>query len=71
MTDEQINIMLDDGAKMPNRAHDTDAGLDLFSRTKPEKFITDWLSREKAAIHETVNDDGGLDFDLDDIFEKP
>ena len=29
---EQINIMLDDGAKMPNRAHDTDAGLDLFSR---------------------------------------
>ena len=41
------------------------------TRTKPEKFITDWLSREKAAIHETVNDDGGLDFDLDDIFEKP
>nr|DAG28500.1 MAG TPA: deoxyuridine 5'-triphosphate nucleotidohydrolase [Caudoviricetes sp.] len=27
-----MNIMLDSGAKMPNRAHDTDAGLDLFSR---------------------------------------
>lgn len=27
-----MNIMLDDGAKMPNRAHKTDAGLDLYSR---------------------------------------
>ena len=25
-----INIMLDEGAKMPERAHETDAGLDLF-----------------------------------------
>lgn len=31
MKGELINIILDNGAKMPNRAHDTDAGLDLFS----------------------------------------
>lgn len=27
-----MKIMLDEGAYMPNRAHTTDAGLDLFSR---------------------------------------
>ena len=27
-----MRIMLDDGAIMPNRAHSTDAGLDLFAR---------------------------------------
>ena len=27
----QIKVMLDEGAKMPTRAHDTDAGLDLYS----------------------------------------
>ena len=27
-----MKVMLDDGAYMPNRAHTTDAGLDLFSR---------------------------------------
>ncbi len=26
-----INVMLDDGAIMPDRAHDLDAGLDLFA----------------------------------------
>lgn len=26
-----MKIMLDDGAKMPTRAHDTDAGLDLYA----------------------------------------
>ena len=29
---EKINIMLDEGAIMPKRAHKTDAGYDLFSR---------------------------------------
>lgn len=27
-----IKVMLDDGAKMPTRAHEADAGLDLYSR---------------------------------------
>lgn len=27
-----MNIKLDEGAKMPTRAHDTDAGLDIYSR---------------------------------------
>ena len=26
-----VNVQLDDGAIMPDRAHDTDAGLDLFA----------------------------------------
>lgn len=29
-----IKIKLDDGAKMPTRAHETDAGLDLYARNK-------------------------------------
>ena len=32
-----MNIVLDEGAKKPTRAHDTDAGLDLYSRE--EKII--------------------------------
>lgn len=28
----QLKVMLDTGAKMPTRAHGTDAGLDLYSR---------------------------------------
>lgn len=28
----KMKVMLDDGAFMPTRAHDTDAGLDLYSR---------------------------------------
>ena len=33
MADEQayLKVVLDEGAKMPSRAHDTDAGLDLFA----------------------------------------
>lgn len=27
-----MNVMLDSGATMPTRAHDTDAGMDLYSR---------------------------------------
>ena len=29
---ETINVMLDEGAKMPTRAHETDAGLDLYAK---------------------------------------
>lgn len=32
-----MKIMLDEGAKMPNRAHKWDAGLDLYSRE--DKYI--------------------------------
>lgn len=32
---EEINVMLDEGAIMPTRAHDADAGLDLYT---PEGF---------------------------------
>lgn len=28
----KLDVMLDDGAKMPDRAHSTDGGADLFSR---------------------------------------
>lgn len=27
-----MKVVLDEGAKMPTRAHDTDAGLDLYAR---------------------------------------
>lgn len=29
----KVNIKLDEGAKMPTRAYNTDAGLDIYSRT--------------------------------------
>ena len=29
---DKIKVMLDEGAKMPTRAHETDAGLDLYAR---------------------------------------
>lgn len=28
----KIKVILDEGAKMPTRAHDTDAGLDIYAR---------------------------------------
>lgn len=33
---EEINVMLDEGAIMPTRAHSADAGLDLYT---PEEFM--------------------------------
>lgn len=33
---EEINVMLDEGAIMPTRAHSADAGLDLYT---PEDFM--------------------------------
>lgn len=32
MLNNTIKIVLDEGAKMPTRAHETDAGFDLYSR---------------------------------------
>lgn len=48
-----FNIVLDDGAKMPQRAHDTDAGFDLFARE-------DVLIR----AHESVVIDTGVHIEL-------
>lgn len=34
MSDMMVDVVLDEGAKMPNRAHEPDAGADLFSPVK-------------------------------------
>lgn len=39
---EKINVMLDEGAIMPTRAHSTDAGMDLY--TPKEVVIGRWQS---------------------------
>ena len=42
-----INIMLDDGIRMPERAHENDAGLDIFS---PKRT---WVFPHNSAIIDT------------------
>lgn len=42
-----MKIMLDKGAKMPTRAHETDAGLDLYSRE------TTIVSAKESAVFDT------------------
>ena len=42
-----INIMLDEGAIMPTRAHDVDSGLDLYT---PERF---YLNAHSTAVIDT------------------
>lgn len=44
---EKMKIKLDDGAKMPTRAHDTDAGLDLYAR------YTEIVRAKGSAIFDT------------------
>lgn len=34
MSDMMVDVVLDEGAKMPNRAHEPDAGADIFSPVK-------------------------------------
>ena len=43
----KMKIKLDDGAKMPTRAHDTDAGLDLYARE------TQIIPAKESAIFDT------------------
>lgn len=44
-----MKIKLDDGAFMPTRAHDTDAGLDLYANEKESRVI--WAG--KSAVFDT------------------
>lgn len=37
---DTLNVMLDEGAKLPERAHTADAGFDLFIPTNWKKTIT-------------------------------
>jgi dUTP pyrophosphatase len=46
----RMKIKLDDGAKMPTRAHDTDAGLDIYAR---ESQIVP--AKESAVFHTGVH----------------
>ena len=48
---EEINVMLDEGAIMPTRAHAEDAGLDLY--TPKEVMLSAVLEREGGAAIET------------------
>lgn len=45
----KMKVMLDPGAKMPTRAHETDAGLDLYA---PYDFI---LPQSSASTEETLD----------------
>lgn len=47
MSKNEINVMLDEGAIMPTRAHETDAGLDLYARE------TQIVSARESAIFDT------------------
>ena len=48
---EEINVMLDEGAIMPNRAHEDDAGLDLY--TPKDVILSGVLDRERSAVIDT------------------
>lgn len=42
-----IKVLLDEGAKMPTRAHELDAGLDIYSRN------TRWVPAKGSVIFDT------------------
>ena len=46
----KFKVMLDKGAKMPSKAHDTDAGFDLFT---PERIVV--RSKDSAVINTGVH----------------
>jgi dUTP pyrophosphatase len=57
----KIKIMLDKGAKMPTRAHDTDAGLDLYApreMTVPGSIGVSSLCLTEVKIGSTTIDTG-------------
>lgn len=48
---EEINVMLDEGAIMPTRAHAEDAGLDLY--TPKDAILSGVFERERSAVIDT------------------
>lgn len=48
---EEINVMLDEGAIMPTRAHSADAGLDLY--TPKDAILSGVFERERSAVIDT------------------
>lgn len=44
---DTINVMLDEGAVMPTRAHETDAGLDIYAKEKG------WIPARGSRIFDT------------------
>ena len=48
---EKINVMLDEGAIMPTRAHAEDAGLDLY--TPKDVMLSAVFERERSAAIDT------------------
>ena len=54
----RIKIMLDEGAKMPTRAHETDAGLDLYTPIDVEVSRCRWIPTEGLIVGSAVIDTG-------------
>ena len=54
----KIKIMLDEGAKMPTRAHETDAGLDLYTPIDVEVSRCRWIPTEGLIVGSAVIDTG-------------
>lgn len=46
-----MNVMLDEGAIMPTRAHSADAGLDLY--TQKDAILSGVFERERSAVIDT------------------
>ena len=49
----KMKVMLDPGAKMPTRAHETDAGLDLYSPVRKVIRSNDWESID-TGVHVVI-----------------
>lgn len=54
----KIKIMLDKGAEMPTRAHETDAGLDLYTPIDVEVSRCRWIPTEGLIVGSAVIDTG-------------
>lgn len=62
-----IKVKLDDGAKMPTKAHDTDAGFDLYAPCDcivPRMFPPDWVVENGLEHNNSVVIDTGVHIEL-------